>query len=284
MDEMFFNENVLNEGHFNSWNDKFGTNFTENISDVHKAMMQQKNIETGGGYQARVSGLYGEFTIGAIFESLPSCYHLMNDILLQTGVKYRKYEPEKYGESPWRIVRNSRNGRLYEEVKMSSQIDHILAGPTGIYIIETKNHKGYIFGDMNSRVWTQVLNGESNRGAYGGHSHYTFLNPVLQNFGHIQQLSKVAGIPQKYLIPMIVFTNPDAYLGNVNCQFCYNVESLYTYIFSNVEPIMDNNTLEKIILRIEKYNSNSYLLSKEHVKFVQDLQRRKEINKMYRGH
>ncbi len=49
-------------------------------------MMIQKNLETGGSYQAAVSGMYGEFTIAAIFKALPEEYAVLNDILLQTGI------------------------------------------------------------------------------------------------------------------------------------------------------------------------------------------------------
>jgi len=275
-----YNENVLRQGHFKSWNDKFGSNFTDNFSDIHKQMMIQKNIETGGGYQATISGLYGEFTIAAIFKSLPSEYHVMNDILIQTGTKLRLYNPGKYGESPWRIIR--KKNRLYEMVKMSSQIDHVIVSPYGLFIIETKNHKGWVYGTIESKVWTQVLNGENGRRAYGGHAHYTFFNPVTQNIGHIQHLSKAINISPNCMTGMIVFTNPEAFLGNINCSCCYTLDMLYEAIMSYTTPIWNINQTEKIIHAIEKNNSNNYTLSKEHTVYVEDLRNRQEINRMYK--
>ena len=47
------------------WQNKFGNNFTETYDNV----MQQKNIETGGAYQAKVSGDYGEFTASSILKA-----------------------------------------------------------------------------------------------------------------------------------------------------------------------------------------------------------------------
>ena len=90
MDNFDFNENVFKQGHYEEWNDKLGKNFTNN-EGIHKGMMQRKNIETGGGYQAEVSGMYGEFTIAAIFKSLPEEYVVINDVLIQTGRQFRKY-------------------------------------------------------------------------------------------------------------------------------------------------------------------------------------------------
>lgn len=275
-----YNRKVLGQGHFESWNDKFGNNFTDNFSDIHKQMMIQKNIETGGGYQAAVSGLYGEFTIAAVFKSLSNEYHIINDILIQTGTKLRIYHPEKYGKSPWEIKKIK--NKLYEVVKMSSQIDHVVVSPYGIFIIETKNHKGWVYGDVNSKVWTQVLNGENGIRAYGGHAHYTFMNPVTQNNGHIKQLSKATNISPNYMTGMVVFTNPDAFLGNINCNCCYTLDMLYNAILNHDIPIWNMKQTEKVIHVIEKINSNNYTLSKEHTVYVQDLKNRQEINRMYK--
>jgi hypothetical protein len=37
----------------------------------------------------------------------------------------------------------------------TTQIDHIVVSPYGIFVIETKNYKGWIFGNEKSRYWTQ---------------------------------------------------------------------------------------------------------------------------------
>ena len=58
-----------------------------------------------------------------------------------------------------------------------SQIDHILIGKTGIFVIETKTYKGLILGNERDKEWVQNLYGE-----------HTFYNPVRQNWGHIRTL------------------------------------------------------------------------------------------------
>ena len=273
-----FNENVYRRGHFESWNDNFGKNFTDNFSEVHKQQMIAKNIETGGAYQAAISGAYGEFTISAVFKSLTDEYHVIDNILLKQGVKLRKYQPEKYGQSPWKLVK--KKNKIYEVVKKSTQIDHVIVSPYGLFIIETKNHKGWVFGDINSKVWTQVLNGENGWRAYGGHAHFTFYNPVVQNQGHIEELSKQLGIPTNCIAGMIVFTNPEAFLGNINCNCCFTLDMLYEAITSYTKPIWSNKDTIKIIQAIEKLNSSNYLLNKEHEIYVKDIKHRHEINRM----
>ena len=46
--------------------------------------MERKNLETAGGYFAKASGDKGELEISTVLKSLPDCYHVMDNILLQT--------------------------------------------------------------------------------------------------------------------------------------------------------------------------------------------------------
>lgn len=301
MNNRDYNNNIMNDGHYESWNNKLGKNFTDN-NGLHSDMMRQRNIETGGGYQATVSGMYGEFTIAAVFKSLPDEYAVLNDILIQTGIQYRKYglnELKMYGETPWELCvhvdknkykvvdKNKAMNALmsgqrvfYEAVKKSSQLDHVIVSPYGIFVIETKNHKGWVFGDIHSKVWTQVLNGENGIRAYGGHAHYTFYNPVAQNEQHMVYLSQYLRMSRQYMVGMIVFTNPEAYLGNVNCNCCFTLDMLANAIFSYRNQLWSIQQRDKIIKMIEKLNSSSYSLSREHVTYVKDMQHRMEINKI----
>lgn len=303
MDNWEYNNNVYNDGHYESWNNKMGKNFTDQ-QGIHNDMMLQKNIETGGGYQAAVSGMYGEFTIAAVFKSLPDEYAVINDVLIQTGTQFRKYtlaEYQKYGETPWDLaiklnkkkfkpikkgialqqIMSNPNAKFYEIVKKSSQLDHLIVSPYGIFVIETKNHKGWVFGDVNGKVWTQVLRGDNGWRAYGGNSHYTFFNPVTQNELHLQHLSKNLNIPRQFMTGMIVFTNPDAHLGNVNCNCCYTLDMLAEAIFSYNKQLWSPKQTEQVIKAVDKLNSNGYILSQEHIKYTKDLQHRHEINRMY---
>ena len=39
----------------------------------------------------------------------------------------------------------------------TTQIDHILVSPFGLFIVETKNKKGWIYGSETQSKWTQVF-------------------------------------------------------------------------------------------------------------------------------
>lgn len=64
----------------------------------------------------------------------------------------------------------------------TTEIDLIVINRTGIYVIESKNFNGDIYGSENSSEWTQCFN--NNR------KEYPFYNPIKQNQGHIDALNK----------------------------------------------------------------------------------------------
>lgn len=235
-----------------AWNGKLGKNFTDNEGLTHQLGMQIKNDETQGGYQAKVSGNYGEFTLSSVIDSLPDSFHLLNNYLIQTK-------------------------------KGSTQIDHILVSSWGIHVIETKNHKGYIFGDVNSRVWTQVIHNVS------GQHNFTFYSPVIQNQGHIQHLLKEGGIgkvPQvaRTVQGVICFTNPEANLDNVNCPFCFTVDRLYQYFIqcSQMPPVLNDKLIYQVIKHLDDTNTSGYLNDMKHIQHVKEQQAKAEARKRNR--
>ena len=83
----------------------------------------------------------------------------------------------------------------------TSEIDLMYITKKGIFVIESKNYSGWIFGDSRSQFWTACLpNRNKNK----------FYNPVKQNQTHVKWLSNyLAGYTAAY-IPMysiIVFLN-----------------------------------------------------------------------------
>ena len=65
----------------------------------------------------------------------------------------------------------------------TTQIDHILISDKGLFVIETKNFNGWIFGSQNSKYWTQVIYKRKEK----------FYNPSWQNSGHIKELRHFLG-------------------------------------------------------------------------------------------
>jgi len=63
----------------------------------------------------------------------------------------------------------------------TSQIDNILVSQHGIFVIETKNYSGSVYGDESSAKWVQLAPGNYKEPR-------EFYNPIWQNNGHIRAL------------------------------------------------------------------------------------------------
>lgn len=190
-------------------------------------------------------GRQGERTVSQVLSYLTNEYIIFNNVLLKS------------------------NKVFFDNIKRSTQIDHIVVSPYGIFVIETKNYKGCIFGDMMSSVWTQVL--YSKRGPM----HYTFYSPVLQNQGHLDKLSKSLDIGLNCMMGMIVFPNENANLTNVMCNCCYNLDTMYSTIMCTRAQIFSFEQTLAIANKIQSLNKNSYRAAKDHVKYVNKLRSRK---------
>ena len=79
----------------------------------------------------------------------------------------------------------------------TKQIDVLLLTQFGIYVIESKDYSGWIFGSLNSKIWTQSLN---------KYSRYKFYNPIWQNNSHIKALCEYLNLEEKYFYSLIIFS------------------------------------------------------------------------------
>jgi len=77
----------------------------------------------------------------------------------------------------------------------TTQIDHIIVSRYGIFVIETKNMEGWIFGDADRPKWTQSFR----------KSRFQFQNPLHQNYRHIKSLAEFLGIPTSSFISLVCF-------------------------------------------------------------------------------
>ncbi|QSX29818.1 NERD domain-containing protein [Shewanella cyperi] len=123
-------------------------------------------------FQSRwFKGVFGEFLVNRQLSQLPdSNYTLVKDVTLPTE-----------------------DG--------TTQVDHILVSRFGVFVIETKNMKGWIFGSVNQRQWIQKIYRYSSR----------FQNPLHQNYKHVKTLESLLGIGVEKLHSVIVFTGDSTF-------------------------------------------------------------------------
>jgi hypothetical protein len=77
----------------------------------------------------------------------------------------------------------------------TTQIDHVIVSRHGIFVVETKNIKGWIYGDEKQPQWTQVLYRRK----------YHFQNPLHQNYRHTKALAEFLEIEHSKLHSVVMF-------------------------------------------------------------------------------
>jgi hypothetical protein len=99
----------------------------------------------------------------------------------------------------------------------STQIDHIVLSNFGIFVIETKNYKGWIFGKEHEDYWRQVIYNEKN----------SFKNPIKQNKYHIWMLKQaLINYPDLDYHSLVVFLADAELKTNTNNGVMYPQEML----------------------------------------------------------
>lgn len=150
---------------------------------------------------------------------------------------------------------------MFQGETISVQIDHIVISRNGVYVIETKNYSGYIYGNEEDKQWTQVL--------ANGHTRNKIRNPIKQNKGHIYQLSKILpkGTPFHNIVVMV-----QGNIHNITAEGVMSPEDLSREInFSNSSKSLTSAQIEKTYDILLKRAINEEGSNEQHVL---------EINKM----
>ncbi|MEE4246193.1 MAG: NERD domain-containing protein [Kangiellaceae bacterium] len=138
----------------------------------------------------------------------------------------------------------------------TTQIDHIVLSPCGIFVIETKNLKGWIYGSEAQSRWTQVVYKKKN----------SFQNPLRQNYKHIKALETLLGIDQ-YIHSVVVFAG-NAIFKTPMPHNVIKVRKLKSFLMEYSNAVFSDSqlaTYRNLLSDPAHYHAQ---LKKEHVKNV----------------
>lgn len=179
------------------------------------------------------AGVEGEKSVSLILRQLSPEYIIFNDVMLRTR-------------------------------KGSSQIDHIVVSPYGIFVIETKNYSGVIRGTDAMKYWEKY---------YSNKPMQYFYSPVLQNSGHIKALSMALGIPPEYMQGIVVFTGNSVDMNGV----CSSTAIYINYLLSSIcrfnKRIISYECVWNIAECIKSLNINSPYMRRKHKAYVSRVMR-----------
>ena len=141
----------------------------------------------------------------------------------------------------------------------STQMDHVVISNYGIFVIETKNYKGWITGYESGNYWKQKLYKEN----------YNFPNPIRQNKYHIKLLrSALKLFSEVPYYPIVSFASEADIRVKTNEDVVYEEFLLGTIRGYRTEVISDDlkNDMFNYLKTIKMMNKN---YAKEHIKNIE---------------
>lgn len=187
---------------------------------------------------------------------------ILTGILSIFGPKIKGYFGEKsvafflseLDENKYKIINNImlRNGNR------TTQIDHVVVSNYGIFVIETKNYKGWIIGNEYDDYWKQVIYKRKEK----------LHNPIKQNYGHIQTLKEhLAEFPDINYISIVAFTTKADLKVTASTDVVYTVNLLKTIRKYDSMRISDSEK-EQIYSKIISLNIDSKENRKAHIEAI----------------
>jgi hypothetical protein len=144
----------------------------------------------------------------------------------------------------------------------TTQVDHILVSRFGVFVIETKDYKGWIFANAKHANWTQVLFKVK----------FKFQNPILQNFRHARAVQDLLDfLPPAAIKSVVVFTGEAEFKTEVP-QGVFSLSGLIDYLREQTVEVMSLNRVQFCVGRLE--TARLAISGKTDVEHVQSLERR----------
>ncbi len=146
---------------------------------------------------------------------------------------------------------------------ISTQIDHVIVSKYGVFVVETKNRVGWIYGSENDDRWTQVFPNKKK---------VHFQNPLRQNYRHTRSLAEFLGINHDKMHSVVIFWG--------DCEFKTQVpENVITnwgytgYIKSKKQILSTDDEVDRICEQLQTL--------KEHTSFLSGLRHVRSVKKRY---
>ena len=187
-------------------------------------------------------------------------------VLMAVAVSSKYSSPEfigKYGEartSKYLSRLSSESYKLFSDLTIAdshgrtTQIDHVVVSRYGIFVVETKCFKGWIFGSEKSKMWTQSL--YTGRRWFSRSEKHKFQNPIKQNWRHIYVLAERLRLPKYRFHNIVVFAGDAEIKTAMPCNVMdeYDVPG---YIQSFNETVFSDVRVGEICRNLESIRISS---------------------------
>jgi hypothetical protein len=116
-----------------------------------------------------------------------------------------------------------------------TQIDHVFVSRFGVFVIETKNYSGWIFGGERSRQWTQVIYKNKTR----------FQNPLRQNYKHTKAVESFLRIHSSRVHSIVVFVGDSEFKAPMP-ENVVTLRGLVPYILTITTRVFTDDQVETL--------------------------------------
>ncbi len=143
----------------------------------------------------------------------------------------------------------------------TTQIDHIIVSVYGVFVVETKNLRGWIYGSPQQKMWTQKIFRNT----------YRFQNPLHQNYKHSKTLQALLNLEDQQVHSVVVFIGDSTFKTPVPENVTFGMGYI-RYIQSMTETVLSPQQVVEITDAIENGRlKRSLKTNREHKQYVQQI-------------
>jgi len=140
----------------------------------------------------------------------------------------------------------------------TTQIDHILVSPFGLFIVETKNRKGWVFGSENQATWTQSLYGKN----------YSFQNPLRQAYRQKKSLCEFLGVDESAIHTIVYF------VGDCELKTALPANVITSGLGRCVKRfttrVLSREEINRVARKLEQHLVDSTLTTQDHLRSLRE--------------
>ena len=142
------------------------------------------------------------------------------------------------------------NNVLIQRGESTTQIDHVIVSKYGVFVVETKDRSGWIFGSKTDSQWTQNIFGKKVR----------FQNPLRQNYLHSKTLAEFLGIEHNKIHSLIVFWGDCEFKTPIPENVVKGIFKSTSYIKSKKQILLTDADVDRICKQIGTIKNSTSIL------------------------
>ncbi len=158
-----------------------------------------------------------------------------------------------------------------KEKDETTEIDVLMICNKGLFVFESKNYSGWIFGSENQKYWYQTLP------AGKGRSHKEqFYNPIMQNRSHIKHLKAFLGeqIPMRSIIVFsdrCTLKSVQTHSTDISVINRYGVATVVNKICKRIpDDLLADKDITEIYRKLYPYTQVDENTKKQHIADIQN--------------